>query len=55
MDLNDWEDSLLDDAPSFEDEPIEEPTEDIEDSFDNEEDGDLLDTFLKSKGINPIF
>ena len=53
MDLNDWEDSLLDDAPSFEDEPIEEPTEDIEDSFDNEEDGDLLDTFLKSKGINP--
>lgn len=52
VDLNDWEDSLLDNnvQEPIQEEIEEDPTESYED---NVEEDDLLDTFLKSRGINP--
>lgn len=56
-DYNDWEDSLLDDVPA--DEIQEDSYEEQEDSYDGYEESqeqdedDLLDSYLKSKGINP--
>lgn len=55
-DLNAWEDDLLDDNQQ----PVEHNEEDsydesYEDSYDEsyEEEDDVLESFLKSKGINP--
>lgn len=52
-DFNDWEDGLLEDDPVQED-SYEEQEEQDNDSYESyEDDEDLLDSYLRSKGINP--
>lgn len=53
-DLNDWEDDLLDNPQIEEPENEEESQEEVYEYTDQDEDSsDVLDQFLRSKGINP--
>lgn len=54
-DFNDWEDGLLEDDPVQEDsyEEQEEQDNDSYESYEEDDDEDLLDSYLRSKGINP--
>ena len=53
-DLNDWEDDLLEnDNPQIEERQFEEPQEEDSYEYQEEESSDVLDQFLRSKGINP--
>lgn len=57
-DWNAWEDSLLDDNQISDEEQYVEPVDEqqeetYENSYEEQEDGDILDEYLKSKGINP--